>query len=50
METVQQELSRYLMSAELDIEGSPLSWWKQNETLYPRLAQVACNVLAIPGE
>ena len=50
METVQQELSCYLMSAELDIEGSPLSWWKQNEMLYPQLAQVACNVLAIPGE
>ena len=50
METAQQELSHYLMSAELDIEGSPLSWWKQNETLYPQLAQVARNVLAIPGE
>ena len=50
METVQQELSCYLMSAELDIEGSPLSWWKQNEMLYPWLAQVVHNVLAIPGE
>ena len=48
-ETPQQELAHYLASADLALDGCVLSWWKLNKSLYPQLAKVARNVLAIPG-
>ena len=49
-ETVQQELAQYLANADLPLDGCILSWWKLNQAVYPWLAKVARNMLAIPGE
>jgi len=49
-ETVQQELARYVANADLPIDGCILLWWKLNQAVYPQLAKVVRNVLAIPGE
>ncbi len=49
-ETVQQELAQYLANADLPLDGCILSWWKLNQAVYPQLAKVVRNVLAIPGE
>ena len=48
-ETPQQELAHYMANSDLPLDGCVLSWWKANQALYPRLAKVARNVLAIPG-
>lgn len=45
------EVSRYMAepsSASVD-KGSPLKWWKANESRFPLLAKVAKKVLAIPA-
>jgi len=35
------ELSLYLSSIKLDIEGDPLSWWKTHEKKFPAIAAIA---------
>lgn len=42
------ELRRYL-SEPVDEDMNPLEWWKKNEVRFPRIAQVARSVLAIPA-
>ena len=48
-ETPQQELACYMANSDLPLDSCVLSWWKANQALYPQLAKVTRNVLAIPG-
>ncbi|CAB5124200.1 unnamed protein product [Rhizophagus irregularis] len=44
------EIEAYLQQPAASIKTNPLQWWKTNETIYPRLANMARNYLAIPGK
>jgi hypothetical protein len=33
----------------MDEDVDPLKYWKQQQHIFPRLAKVALNILAIPG-
>ena len=50
-ESSEDELYWYLnmKPKRLECNGDPLLWWRKHETDFPRLASVACDVLAIPG-
>lgn len=37
------ELQTYFQSRNLDREGNPLKWWKENEKFYLRLSKVATS-------
>ncbi|XP_052809510.1 uncharacterized protein LOC128237975 [Mya arenaria] len=41
------ELKDYLLEKFVDV--SPLTWWKDNEYKYPRIAVVAKQILCIPA-
>lgn len=43
------ELQAYLQSHNLDSEGDPLKWWKENEKVYPRLSKVGKKYWCIPA-
>lgn len=43
------ELQTYFQSRNLDREGNPLKWWKENEKFYLRLSKVAKKYLCIPA-
>ena len=51
--SIEDELGRYLNDGRYKLstgeDKSPLHWWRDNERRFPRLAQCARNVLAIPG-
>jgi hypothetical protein len=47
-QTIAEELAAYL-AVHVDQSVSPLDWWRENKYRYPRLAHVACDVLAIPS-
>jgi hypothetical protein len=42
------ELARYLAAACV-VVTDPIKWWLENQSLYPRLSQMAINYLTIPG-
>ena len=48
-ETEDQELQRYLAADSLPLDANPLTWWEQNEAIYPRLVQVAQAILCMPS-
>lgn len=51
--TIEMELNKFLSEAlyvPTTPDLSPLPWWKIHAKDYPRLAPLARNVLAIPGE
>ena len=43
----QEEVERYKVSARLDFEENPLSWWKVNYLELPTLSQLARKYLCI---
>ena len=43
------EIQSYNSLPRSEEEIDPLQWWKNNETQYPNLAQMACDYLAIPA-
>ena len=47
--SLQKEISEYL-SEEVIGEVSPLTWWRNHEARFPRLAAMARDFLCIPGE
>jgi hypothetical protein len=47
---IDEELKMYCSSVHLiSVAEDPLEWWKKNQFLYPRIAAVARQVLAIPA-
>lgn len=44
-----EELGSYLESGIVDSSEDPLLWWKNNESVYPRLAGLARKYLCIPA-
>lgn len=46
---VAKELKNFLKVPQLDPKADPMKWWKDNQELYPTLAQIARRVLAIPA-
>ncbi|CAB5193526.1 unnamed protein product [Rhizophagus irregularis] len=44
------ELQDYLNKPVISPKMDPLGWWKSNETIYPRLANMARDYLGIPGK
>jgi hypothetical protein len=43
------EIDHYLSSPKVDRKDNPLTWWQCNEKVYPVLASLARNYLAIPA-
>ena len=43
------EVTGYLESGVVDSSENPLLWWKENESVYPRLAGLARKYLCIPA-
>lgn len=43
------ELRRYLEEPHIARDSDPLAWWKQHETLFPKLSEVAKKFLCIPA-
>ena len=43
------EVMGYLESGVVDSSENPLLWWKENESVYPRLASLARKYLCIPA-
>lgn len=43
----EEELRRYISVQSTGLMNSPLLWWKGNESVYPRLAQIAAERLVI---
>ncbi|XP_056445916.1 E3 SUMO-protein ligase ZBED1-like isoform X2 [Gadus chalcogrammus] len=48
-QAIASELQSYLQSGNLDTEEDPLSWWREHQRLYPRLAKLAKKYLCIPA-
>lgn len=48
-QTLQAELAAYLSEPTLLQPQSPLTWWAENRTSYPLLADLAQSLLAIPS-
>jgi hypothetical protein len=48
-ETV-SELDHYLTTGRIKDVKDPLAWWYENQGSYPRLWQMACDYLTIPGK
>jgi len=46
-EKIKQELDQYLCHPQLDMENSPLEWWKSEQSRYPRLAKLARRYLCV---
>ena len=46
-EKIKQELDQYLSHPQLEMEDSPLDWWKVEHSRYPRLAKLARKYLCI---
>ncbi|CAB4397004.1 unnamed protein product [Rhizophagus irregularis] len=44
------EIEAYLQQPAASIKTNPLQWWKTNEPIYLRLANMARDYLAIPGK
>ena len=44
---IKQELDQYLSHPQLEMEDSPLDWWKVEHSRYPRLAKLARKYLCI---
>ena len=44
---VKQELDQYLSHPHLDVEESPMEWWKTESTRYPHVAQLARKYLSL---
>lgn len=50
IESPTDELKRFLGSpTRITFRGDPLAWWRNNALQYPRVAQFARDILAIPG-
>jgi hypothetical protein len=47
--SLSQEISRYLTEDVISDADSPLTWWRNNATRFPRLAAMARDFLCIPG-
>jgi hypothetical protein len=45
--SISEEMGKYL--AEPQMQVNPLQWWKDNQRFYPKLSQIAREVLAIPA-
>ncbi|XP_069800972.1 E3 SUMO-protein ligase ZBED1-like [Dendropsophus ebraccatus] len=48
-QTVEAELSSYLVSPLLDSEKNPLEWWRRHSVNFPLLSKVAKKYLCIPA-
>lgn len=48
-QTIEAELSSYLVSPMLDSEGNPLEWWRKHHVYFPTLSKVAKKYLCIPA-
>ena len=46
-EKIKQELDQYLSHPQLEMEDSPLDWWKVEHSWYPWLAKLARKYLCI---
>jgi hypothetical protein len=46
-ENIKQELDQYLSHPQLEMEDSPLDWWKVQHSRYPWLAKLARKYLCI---
>ena len=46
-EKIKQELDQYLAHPQLDVEDSPLEWWKVEHSRYPQLAKLAHKYLCL---
>lgn len=47
--TVENELSSYLQSANVESDTDPLKWWKDHEFLFPGLSLLAKKYLLVPA-
>jgi hypothetical protein len=45
----EKELQKYIEEPCLDEKTCPLTYWKENQTVYPSLAEIATKVLGIPA-
>jgi hAT family C-terminal dimerisation region len=45
-----EELELYLSTRPDKDVADPIRWWKEKQTVYPRLSQMAIDFLTIPGE
>ena len=48
-QTVEAELSSYLVSLMLDSEENPLEWWRKHHVHFPTKSKVAKKYLCIPA-
>lgn len=47
--SLHREVSEYLMEDTIEDSESPLTWWRNNASRFPRLATMARDFLCIPG-
>ena len=47
--SIEEEINQYRHLQCIPIHHNPLSWWKQNQSAFPHLANYAKCLLAIPG-
>jgi hypothetical protein len=46
---IKKQVKRYKAELPIDWDSSPLEWWKRKQSLYPLLAPLARDLLAMPG-
>jgi hypothetical protein len=45
--TVQEELRKFLLAADAPIDTDPIKWWGNNEQEYPKLGHLAKTLFAV---
>ena len=48
-QTAEEELRAYLALPQESMSVDTLKWWKINEKIYPRVARMARQILAVPA-